>query len=94
VLDDNNEEVDLKQHFEEDDEIPMAPTDFGSDFQSSEDEFQSHGFTTGDVEDIDAPLDDEENDGYGDPGANAFDDDLDDGFGNIDLGVGGEDLFA
>ena len=64
VLDDHDDEIDLKQHFEEDDDLPMPASDFGTDYQSDEEEFQSHGFTTGDVEDIDAPLSDDEDENY------------------------------
>jgi len=63
VLDANNEEIDLKQQFDEDDDIQMPSGDFSSpEYQGDESEFELNGFTTGDVEDIDAPLpeDDEE----------------------------------
>ena len=82
VLDENQEEIDLKQHFEEDDDLPMPAADFGNDFHSDENEFESHGFTTGDVEDIDAPLPEEDEDSF----AESADPDLsDDDFGNEDL---------
>ncbi len=58
VLDANNEEIDLKQQFDEDDDIQMmSASEFNdAEYQSDEDEFEDNGFTTGDVEDIDAPL--------------------------------------
>ncbi len=64
VLDEDHEEIDLKQHFEEDDEIVIPSADYSDDFRndSSESEFEENGFTTGDVEDIDNFTDDEDED--------------------------------
>ncbi|MDE5767926.1 MAG: hypothetical protein K2H82_00875, partial [Oscillospiraceae bacterium] len=62
-LDANQEEIDLKQHFEEDDDIPIPTADFSEDFQSDEEEFEENGYTTGDVENIDK-FNDEEDEPY------------------------------
>ncbi len=64
VLDAQQQEIDLKQHFEEDDDFQMAAVDLPDDFRGSEDEFEQNGFSTGDVEDIDK-FDDEDDDLYG-----------------------------
>ena len=82
VLDANHQEIDLKQQFDEDDDIPMPSGDFSDvDYQSDEDEFQDNGYTTGDVEDIDAPLpEDEEGDSFAEVADPDLQDDSDDYF--------------
>ena len=87
VLDADQEEIDLKQHFDEDDDLPMPAADFSDDFRSDEDEFEDHGFTTGDVEDIDLPLDDEDDE---DMFAESADPDLD---AVLDAEFDNEDIF-
>lgn len=62
VLDANQEEIDLKQHFEEDDDIPMPATDFSEDYQSDEDEFIENGFITGDADTMNDHDEDEDED--------------------------------
>ncbi len=58
VLDINQEEIDLKQHFDEDDEIPMVPTtDFSdemtADELSGESDFADAGYRTVDADEED-----------------------------------------
>ncbi len=53
VLDINQEEIDLKQHFDEDDDLPMVPTtDFSdemtADSYSENSDFEDAGYRTGD----------------------------------------------
>ncbi len=54
VLDINQEEIDLKQHFDEDDELPPLPQIDFSDMDDEVDdvELEQIGFTTGDIDDI------------------------------------------
>ena len=65
----------------------MPAADFSDDFRSDEDEFEDHGFTTGDVEDIDLPLDDEDDE---DMFAESADPDLD---AVLDAEFDNEDIF-
>ena len=58
VLDINQEEIDLKQHFDEDDEVPMVPTtDFSdemtADEMSGESDFADAGYRTVDADEED-----------------------------------------
>ena len=60
VLDQNGDEIDLKQHFDEDDDYPTAQ-DYGADMFgsfSSDKEIEEAGHTIRDAEHIDEPLDD------------------------------------
>ncbi|MBE6849477.1 MAG: DNA-directed RNA polymerase subunit beta [Ruminococcus sp.] len=77
VLDINQEEIDLKQHFDEDDDIPMMPTaDFSDEMTADEhsdlSDFEDAGYRTGDMED-------------GDPWADEDDDDTTPAFFDFDL---------
>ncbi len=68
VLDINQEEIDLKQHFDEDDDIPMMPAgDFSDEMTTDEhsdiSDFEEAGYRTGDMEDGDPWADDDEEDG-------------------------------
>ena len=67
VLDINQEEIDLKQHFDEDDDIPMMPAaDFSdemtADEHSDSSDFEEAGYRTGDMEDGDPWDDDDDED--------------------------------
>ena len=86
VLDENHEEIDLKQHFEEDDEIVIPSADYSDDFRhdSNESEFEENGFMTGDVEDIDNFPDDEDDDDEGDMFAEPTPLDIEDAFSEGD----------
>jgi DNA-directed RNA polymerase subunit beta len=54
ALDENNDEIDLKQHFDEDDDIPMPATDFVEEYRDDDDAtFEKHGFSTHDADDTD-----------------------------------------
>ncbi len=70
VLDINKEEIDLKQHFDEDDDLPiMPPTDFGDEMTADEmtdnNDFAEAGYRTGDIDDgIDVKLYDDDDDVY------------------------------
>ncbi|MBE6876470.1 MAG: DNA-directed RNA polymerase subunit beta [Ruminococcus sp.] len=85
VLDENQEEIDLKQHFEEDDNIPMPATDFIEDYQSDDDEFEEHGYSTHDIDeeednddDSDSPLLEAADDS--DFNSDSYDEDADDDY--------------
>ncbi len=66
VLDINQEEIDLKQHFDEDDDIPMMPAgDFSDEMTADEHsdnaDFEEAGYRTGDFEDgVDINWEDDE----------------------------------
>ncbi len=65
VLDINQEEIDLKQHFDDDDDIPMMPTaDFSDEMTADEhsdtSDFEEAGYRTGDMEDGDMWDDDDD----------------------------------
>ncbi len=66
VLDANKEEIDLKQHFDDDDDIPsIQMTDFGDEMTADEasdnESFEDAGYRTGDIEDgIDTDFDDDD----------------------------------
>ncbi|MBR4101949.1 MAG: DNA-directed RNA polymerase subunit beta [Oscillospiraceae bacterium] len=65
VLDANQEEIDLKQHFDDDDDIPIMPmSDFGdemtADLHSDSSDFEDAGYLTGDMEDGDVWSDEED----------------------------------
>ncbi len=67
VLDINQEEIDLKQHFDDDDDIPMMPmSDFNDEMTADElsdtADFEDAGYLTGDMEDGDAWSDDDDSD--------------------------------
>ncbi|MBQ8515907.1 MAG: DNA-directed RNA polymerase subunit beta [Ruminococcus sp.] len=67
VLDINQEEIDLKQHFDEDDDIPMMPTaDFSDEMTADEhsdlSDFEDAGYRTGDMEDGDPWADEDDED--------------------------------
>ncbi len=58
VLDINQEEIDLKQHFDEDDDIPMVPTtDFSDEMTSDQftdnSDLENAGYRTGDTDEED-----------------------------------------
>ena len=87
VLDANHEEIDLKQRFEDDDDVPMPAADFMQNYQSDDDELEENGYSTHDIDDEDTLLDDENDSGADmfldipdDAGADDFDSSSDDDF--------------
>jgi DNA-directed RNA polymerase subunit beta len=65
VLDEYENEIDLKQTFDEEDDVGIVNAD-DFDYVADETEYEEYGNTVGDVEDIDSPLGDEDDDeGFG-----------------------------